>query len=192
MPKFQVTSPSGSSYEITVPEGDENLPDFQEKLKRQVAAYEKTYAQSGVSAFGSGALQGLTSVAAEPIRGAGELFGVESLTSLGEEIAGTAKYTAPISPLMEDSWAAQGGQAFGQGVGQLGLALGTSGAANVLGKGLSAAGKARAVQAAVLGPAFFAGVAGGADESRRLGMEEGSAEDIANKLLYGAKQCDVA
>lgn len=188
MPKFQVTSPSGSSYEITVPEGDENLPDFQEKLKRQVAAYEKTYAQSGASAFGSGALQGLVGTVAEPIRGAGELFGSETLTSLGEEIAGTAKYTAPISPLMEDSLAAQGGQAVGGGLGQLGLALGTGGAVNVLGKGLSAAGKASAVQAAVLGPAFFAGVAGGADESRRLGLEEGSAEDIANKLLYGGSE----
>lgn len=188
MPKFQVTSPSGSSYEITVPEGDENLPDFQEKLKRQVAAYEQTYAQSGASAFGSGALQGLTSVVAEPIRGAGELFGVDSLTSLGEELAGTAKYTAPISPLMEDSWAAQGGQALGQGVGQLGLALASGGAVGALGKGLSAAAKAKAVQAAVLGPAFFAGAAGGADESRRLGLEEGSAEDIANKLLYGGSE----
>lgn len=188
MPKFQVTSPSGSSYEITVPEGEENLPDFQEKLKRQVAAYEQTYAQSGASAFGSGALQGLTSVVAEPVRGAGELFGVDSLTSLGEELAGTAKYTAPISPLMEDSWAAQGGQALGQGVGQLGLALASGGAVGALGKGLSAAAKAKAVQAAVLGPAFFAGAAGGADESRRLGLEEGSAEDIANKLLYGGSE----
>lgn len=188
MPKFQVTSPSGSSYEITVPEGEENLPDFQEKLKRQVAAYEQTYAQSGASAFGSGALQGLVGTVAEPVRGAGELFGVDSLTSLGEELAGTAKYTAPISPLMEDSWAAQGGQAIGGGVGQLGLALASGGAVGALGKGLSAAAKAKAVQAAVLAPAFFAGAAGGADESRRLGLEEGSAEDIASKLLYGGSE----
>lgn len=153
-----------------------------------MAAYEQTYAQSGASALGSGALQGLTSVVAEPVRGVGELFGSEDLTSLGEEIAGTAKYNAPISPLMEESWYAQGGQALGQGLGQLGLALGTGGAVNVLGKGMSAAAKAKAVQAAVIGPAFFAGAADGADESRRLGLEEGSAEDIANKLLYGGSE----
>lgn len=178
MPEFNVTSPSGSEYKITVPEGDEKHPLFEQELKKRIEEIEGSFEQSLPGAFASSALQGLTGVVAEPIRGAGELIGADTALSLSKEIAGMAKYNAPVSPELDSSLTAQGGQAIGQGAGQLALAL----AAGKSGMG------ARGVQATVLTPAFFAGAAGGADESRRLGLEEGSAEDVANKLLYGGSE----
>lgn len=178
MPKFKVTSPTGSQYNVEVPEGAEMTEEYKNEIFQSIRDHESAFNQSSVGAFGSGLVRGAMSAVAEPIRGVGELFGSDYIKEAGLNLRQTAEDNAPISPERREDFAVKSGQAIGQGAAQLGLVLGT----NVAGLG------AKAVQASVLAPAFFAGAAGGADESRRLGLEEGSAADKLNQVLYGGSE----
>jgi len=178
MPKFKVTSPTGSQYNVEVPEGAEMTEEYKNEIFQSIRDHESAFNQSSVGAFGSGLVRGAMSAVAEPIRGVGELFGSDYIKEAGLNLRQTAEDNAPISPERREDFAVKSGQAIGQGAAQLGLVLGT----NVAGLG------AKAVQASVLAPAFFAGAAGGADESRRLGVEEGSAADKLNQVLYGGAE----
>ncbi len=178
MPKFEVKSPAGLKYDIEVPEGAQMTDAFKDEIFRRIQDHEDAFDQSSAGAFGSSVLHGAGSAVAEPIRGAGELFGSNYLKEAGGNIKTAIESNAPVSPERQDSFAAKSGGAIGQGIAQLGLTLGSAGV------GLGA----KAVQASVLVPAFFSGAAGGADESRRLGIEEGSGADKLNQILHGGSE----
>lgn len=174
MPSFEVSSPAGKKYKIDLPEGTEMSPELENDILSDIQGYESGFEQSSLGVFGNKVAQGLGSVVAEPIRGVGEVFESPYIAEAGKNLSESVESNFQVSPDRQDTFAAKAGSAIGQGIGQLGLALGTGG----LGLG------ARAVQGAVLAPAFFAGAAGAADESRRLGIED-TWSDKFNQIAGG-------
>lgn len=175
MPAFEVSSPAGKKYRIDLPEGTEVSDELQADILRDIQDYESGFEQSSAGVFGNKVAQGLGSVISEPVRGAGELFEIPYLREAGENLNKSLESEFAVSPDQADSFAAKAGGAVGQGLGQLGLALGSAG----VGLGL------KGIQATTLAPAFLSGAAGGADESRRLGLE-GTWSDKFNQIAGGS------
>jgi hypothetical protein len=136
--------------------------------------------QSATRAFTSAVGQGFTTFPGTVFQGFGAMVGSTKMEEAGKQYAEEARSTFPIDPLRREDLSTKAGQAVGQGLAQLGLALGTGGGSLSTG--------------AVLASAAGMGAASGAERSaqdgltgaRRMGRVYGSAlVELGSERIFG-------
>jgi len=147
----------------------------------------------------SSGVRGLGEVVPGAIEGVGALTGIEPLRQGGKSIRSGLEYVTPTNPIHQEGIPAKAAST----VGQVGSVLATAGAGGILGKALSAGGKAaeaaniaRGANAAVYGSAALQGATSGANEAERYGMTgvdaylrtlAGAASEVGSEMLpFGA------
>jgi hypothetical protein len=182
MPDILYTSPATNRSYKWVPEDPNYVPtesdikDYALYIEQQEGGLK----QSALGAFGSGVGQGLATMPGTVLQGVGAMVGSTGLEEAGKYSAQQAREAFPIDPMRREDLTTQAGQAVGQALAQLGLAVGTGGGS--IGTGL------------VLGTAAAMGAASGSDRAaesgltgaRRMGRVYGSAlTELASERLFG-------
>ena len=182
MPDILYTSPATNRSYKWVPE-DPNYVPTESDIKDYAAYIEQQEGglkQSALGSFGSAVGQGLTTMPGTVLQGVGAMVGSTGLEEAGKYSAQQAREAFPIDPMRREDFTTQAGQAVGQAIGQLGLAIGTGG------------GSLSTV--AVLGTAAAMGAASGSDRAaesgltgaRRMGRIYGSAlVELGSERIFG-------
>ena len=182
MPDILYTSPATNRSYKWVPE-DPNYVPTESDIKDYAAYIEQQEGglkQSALGSFGSGVGQGLATMPGTVLQGVGAMVGSTGLEEAGKYSAQQAREAFPIDPMRREDFTTKAGQAVGQAIGQLGLAIGTGG------------GSLSTV--AVLGSAAAMGAASGSDRAadsgltgaRRMGRIYGSAlVELGSERLFG-------
>ena len=136
--------------------------------------------QSALESFGANVAQGITTVPGTLVQGAGALTGLEGVEKYGKSMAESARQNFPTDPVRREDFSSQAGQAVGQALAQLGMAVGTGG----IGLGTKL----------VLGSSALMGAASGAERAdvseltgaRKMARVYGSAlTELASERLFG-------
>ena len=182
MPDILYTSPATNRSYKWVPEDPNYVPTDSdlEYIATYVEQQEGGLKQSALGSFGSAVGQGLTTMPGTVLQGVGAMVGSTGLEEAGKYSAQQAREAFPIDPMRRDDFSTKAGQAVGQAIGQLGLAIGTGG------------GSLSTV--AVLGTAAAMGAASGSDRAadsgltgaRRMGRIYGSAlVELGSERIFG-------
>ena len=182
MPDLEYISPrTNRKYVIAAkdPAYNPTEEDYQQAALK-VEQMETGTEQSALGSFGSAVGQGLTTMPGTVLQGVGAMVGSTGLEEAGKYSAQQAREAFPIDPMRREDFTTKAGQAVGQAIGQLGLAVGTGGGS--LGT------------AAVLGTAAAMGAASGSDRAaesgltgaRRMGRVYGSAlVELGSERIFG-------
>ena len=184
MPDLEYISPrTNRKYVIAAkdPAYNPTEEDYQQAALK-VEQMETGTEQSALGAFGSAVGQGLTTMPGTVLQGVGAMVGSTGLEEAGKYSAQQAREAFPIDPMRREDFTTKAGQAVGQAIGQLGLAIGTGGGslgtaavlATAAGMG-AASGSDRAAESGLTGARHFEDEACGLAQSKPAGLTLGGA-----------------